>query len=75
MFRKNCIFVDTNSPFIDLNLMTYCKHFIIANSSFSWWGAWLCKNKKKIICAPNKWVNDNIPTIDIIPNKWIKINN
>lgn len=75
MFKKNCIFVDTNSPFIDLNLMTYCKHFIIANSSFSWWGAWLCKNKKKIICAPSKWVNDNIPTIDIIPNEWIKINN
>lgn len=75
MFKKDCIFVDTNSPLIDLNLMTYCKHFIIANSSFSWWGAWLCKNKKKIVCAPNKWVNDNFPTADIIPNEWIKINN
>lgn len=58
----------------DMQLMTKCKHFIIANSSFSWWGAWLCESKNKIVIAPSKWFNDDSKdTSDLIPNSWIRI--
>ena len=78
-FKTNCetIFVDCNDAltnFEDLKLMSACKHNIIANSSFSWWGAWLNTNKQKIVIAPQLWYNDNtINTNDVIPESWIKI--
>ena len=62
-----------NISYRDMQLMSMCKHNIIANSSFSWWGAWLNNNPNKIIIAPNKWCN-NKPTPDIYPNDWLKLN-
>ncbi len=75
---ENFKIVDWNSgkeSFRDMYLMSLCKHNIIANSSFSWWGAWLNKNDSKIVIAPNKWFNDNsIYQNDITPSDWIKVN-
>ena len=56
----------------DMYLMTKCQHNIIANSSFSWWGAWLNQNKKQIVLAPDKWLN-GYDTPDIWCEHWIKL--
>jgi hypothetical protein len=71
----NCTYVDHNKgkkSYIDMYLMSLCKHNIIANSSFSWWGAWLNKNGNKIVVMPEKWMNDNSCT-GIFPDEWIKM--
>jgi hypothetical protein len=55
-------------------LMTLCKHFIIPNSSFGWWAAWLSNNNNKVVIAPRIWFkNSSWNTIDLIPDTWIKI--
>ncbi|CAD7803944.1 O-antigen biosynthesis glycosyltransferase WbnK [Chryseobacterium aquaeductus] len=70
-------FVDFNNAatnYEDIKLMSTCKHNIIANSSFSWWGAWLNANKSKIVIAPSKWFNvEYHNSKDIIPEPWMKI--
>jgi hypothetical protein len=66
--------VDVNNginSFFDMYLMSICKSNIIANSSFSWWGAWLNNKKDKIVYAPKHWFNDrSICTDDLIPSSW-----
>lgn len=63
-----------SSDAIDLLLMSKCKHNVIANSSFSWWGAWLNKNPNKIVIAPKKWfIDPEYSDEDIVPLTWNKI--
>jgi hypothetical protein len=77
-FKNQVIhYVDHNhsqNAYEDLRLMSICDHNIIANSSFSWWGAWLNHNPNKIIIAPKVWLLANeFDYSDVIPEKWIKI--
>ena len=64
---------------VDLCLMSLCDDFIIANSSYSWWGAWLSTNKDKTVIAPSQWFGKtgytkDHNTKDLIPNDWTIIN-
>jgi hypothetical protein len=57
----------------ELWLMSRCRHHIIANSSFSWWGAWLNPRPDKIVCAPEEWFADkSLNTADVIPEGWMR---
>jgi glycosyltransferase involved in cell wall biosynthesis len=71
----NKYFVAGEKDYIDLILMSKCTHNIIANSTFSWWGAWLNKNKNKKVIAPIKWFSPQrkLSSKDIIPKDWILI--
>jgi hypothetical protein len=71
----NLIYIDCNlceNSWMDMFLMSKCNHNIIANSSFSWWGAWLNNYPDKIVVCPNKWFKHQ-DAIDIIPKSWISI--
>jgi Glycosyl transferase family 11 len=57
----------------DMQLMSLCKHNIIANSSFSWWGAWLNPNPEKIVIAPKQWFVNANNTVDLLPSTWITL--
>jgi len=73
---KEMVVVDHNrkkNSFNDMLLMSKCEHHIIANSSFSWWGAWLNPNPDKIVIAPSKWFTNNKNSADIIPKEWMRI--
>ena len=75
---KNVTFVkgnDGSKAYEDLRIMGNCQHNIIANSSFSWWGAWLNQNKDKVVIAPRVWFQDKKANreTEIVPNNWMKM--
>lgn len=57
----------------DMRLMSMCQHHVIANSSFSWWGAWLNRSPDKIVISPARWFADDRDSIDLIPDDWEKM--
>jgi len=78
----NCTFVDIaaakSNPVIDFKLMSRCKHNIIANSTFSWWPAWLNTHPGKIVLGPKHWFNNEgklnwVVCQDTIPDHWVRI--
>lgn len=76
--NRSLTFVEGNSwnkaSFEDMRLMSLCKHNIIANSTFSWWSAWLNQNLSKIVIAPQRWFNDtSYDARDLIPGGWLRL--
>ncbi len=71
-----CVYVEHNSgaeSYKDMQLMSLCRHHIIANSSFSWWGAWLNAKPEKIVIAPKHWFRNGNDDADLIPDEWIRL--
>ena len=68
-------YMDHNGPkdYEDLRLMYSCRHHITANSSFSWWGAWLNDSKDKIVVCPEDWTKGPYQNPDIFPDGWIRL--
>jgi hypothetical protein len=69
-------YVDHNpagNAFQDLRLMSLCRHHILANSSFSWWGAWLSRSVDGLVIAPERWYAVDRPAPNLIPSRWIRM--
>jgi hypothetical protein len=73
--QDNIIYIEGNNPEVDMCMMTMCDHNVIANSSFSWWGAWLNDNTNKRVVAPKRWFGPAYKhvhnTKDLYPQSWI----
>ena len=82
VFSEDLNWVRQNLPFIDWNkgedswqdmmLMSHCRHHIICNSTFSWWGAWLNPSLDKIVIAPERWTQTT-DSADVVPESWLKV--
>jgi len=77
-FKQKLVFVDVGKDYLENQLMSTCSHNIIANSTFSWWAAYLNDNPNKIVIAPKQWFasekrQKRYEKSDMIPDNWIKI--
>ena len=73
---SDMVLVDTNAPGAgpdELRLMAACRHHVIANSSLSWWGAWLAANAGQIVVAPTPWFTQTPETPDLFPAGWVTL--
>lgn len=73
---------DQLHPADDLHLMSLCKHFVIANSTYSWWAAWLGKAAEKVVITPRRWFRNEDPSFkgdsyltsaDLVPSTWLRV--
>ena len=73
--KSSQIYFSNEKDYLEIYLMSMCKHNIIANSTFSWWGAWLNKNKDKKVIAPSSWFTpqQKRKDVDLIPQDWTLI--
>ena len=63
---------DRHSAHEDMRLMTLCNHYVISNSTFSWWGAWLNPSREKVVIAPKQWfAAQDVYNRDILPKNWL----
>ncbi len=63
-----------SAPEIDLHLMSLARHHICANSTFSWWGAWLARQPRQLVVAPQRWfATPTLDASDIVPAHWIRL--
>ena len=72
---EKAVFIDWNKredSWQDMMLMSHCRHHIICNSTFSWWGAWLDPHEDKLVIAPDQWTKHE-PSDLIIPSNWIQV--
>jgi hypothetical protein len=71
-----CQYVNHNQgaeSYNDMRLMSMCQHHIIANSSFSWWGAWLNPKANKVVVAPQRWFANQSDVRDLLPKSWVSL--
>ena len=76
VFGEECVYVANENDVVEMFLFSRIPNKAIANSSFSWWGAWLGEESSKEIVAPKKWFgpkNSHLDTSDVIPNRWTKL--
>lgn len=76
LLTNKLVYIEGNTDYQDLYLMSICKNNIICNSTFSWWGAWLNQNDNKKVIAPSRWFGDRLKhynTDDLYCENWIKI--
>jgi hypothetical protein len=74
--RFPCHYIEGNRGAVsyrDMQLMSMCRHNVIANSSFSWWGAWLNSNEAKIVVAPQLWFSNGVDDSQLIPHTWTRL--
>jgi len=73
--QENIHYIDSKDQGVDLFIMTQCQDFIIANSSFSWWGAWLSREQNKRVFTPDKWFGEVVKLNyeDVYCKEWIKV--
>lgn len=75
-FLPRSVLIDHNlgqDSYRDMQLMSSCRNHIIANSSFSWWGAWLNSNPDKIVIAPKEWFKNGVDDGDLVPPQWFRL--
>jgi hypothetical protein len=73
---RDVVVVDANKPEAghdELRLMAACRHHVIANSSLSWWGAWLATSAGQVVVAPTPWFTHRSETPDLFPSGWVSL--
>ena len=76
LIRDDVVFVDhDNEDYEDMTLMRHCKHFIMSNSTFSWWAQYLSNHQNKIVIAPKHWMKgvDDAEFEDLYLQEWTRL--